>query len=119
MRLLSAVIFVSGLLLMAAASLPLIRFYESANKIAIETDINNNTLTIRIHYNASVKITDYNFSICYNNIILNSTSGEVLNPGSVIDISINLTDIENTKNIEIVFSGKIDGLYFVSIRIHG
>ena len=116
--LLSSVIFVSGLLLLAAASIPLIKFYESADNIVIETDVKNNTLIICMHYNANVKITDYNLSVYYNNLILNSTSGEVLNPGSTVNVTIDLSDIKDLENIGIAFSGKIDGLYLVSIHLH-
>ncbi|MCE4627746.1 MAG: hypothetical protein F7C34_01160 [Desulfurococcales archaeon] len=63
-------------------------------------------------------MTDYRLAIYYGKKLLNETSGDVLMPGSKANVSINLDDVPDVEKIEIVFQGKIDGLYYVSLRLH-
>ncbi len=116
MRYLYLIIQIAGLLLLIVAAIPLIDFVETVDGLQIHSEVSGNTLYIIMDYNVSTPLKDYNITIYSNNTYLGSADGEVLNFGDTVRVSIPVEEF-NPNNYTIAISGKVYGLYYVSVNL--
>jgi hypothetical protein len=118
MRSLSILIPIAGILLLMVLAIPLVKFYEDIDGLNIQTTSTSTKIIVSVSYNVSVPLTDYSLKVYNGTTLLNETSGEKLTSGDKLILTIDRTQLSNMDDLVLEFSGKINGLYFIEIRVH-
>ena len=119
MRSLSYTLMVAGILLLLVAALPLIDFFTTLDRVSMEFQIAGTNATIKINYNDTAPLYDYNIVVKVNGKVVDSVTGAKLITGDAVTLKIPLESLSD-KNItlSIGLAGKIYNVYGIELVFH-
>jgi archaellum component FlaF (FlaF/FlaG flagellin family) len=117
-RTLTLTIPVAGFILLLILAIPLVQFYESMGGLSLDSIQEGDIIVLTLHYNVSTRLTDYRFAVYYNGTLLDEASGEQLSPGDSVQVRFKAYEVQDLSLLSIVFSGRIDNLYYIELELH-
>ncbi len=116
-RIITIPLYISGIILLILAGLPLIEFVEGLNNVTITTQNTGTSVHIILNYNDTAPLRNYVVEVYSNGVLVDSKAGSVLSQGD--KVTLNLPYTKMSKNITITIKGSVYGMYPISISISG